>query len=268
MRSIILFLSMFIIAVPVLASNMARPKIRGEEVTYKADTITMKGYLAYDANHKGKRPGVLIVHEWWGNTDYERMRARMLAGLGYIAFAVDMYGDGRTVDNPQDAQKFATAVMQNIDQAEGKFVAALDLLKSNPMTDTSRIGAIGYCFGGGVVLNMARLGVDMQGVVSFHGSLAASTLAKPGSIKASILVCNGAADPFAPPEVVKAFKSEMDGAGVRYTFKNYAGAKHAFTNPKATELGKKFNIPIAYNKAADKASWADMKMFFKKIFTN
>ena len=266
MRAAAILLAVFLIAVPVTAANMEKPEIRGEEVTYKADSITMRGYLAYDAGLKGKRPGILVVHEWWGNNDYSRMRARMLAELGYIALAVDMYGDGKTVDNPQDAGKCASAVMQNIDEAEKKFLAAMEVLKSNPMTDTSRIGAIGYCFGGGVVLNMARLGVDMQGVVSFHGSLSAARPAKPGMIRPALLVCNGAADPFAPADAVKAFKNEMDGAGVHYTFKDYPDAKHAFTNPNATAYGKKFNLPLAYNKAADKASWADMKMFFTKIF--
>jgi dienelactone hydrolase len=241
-------------------------KIMTEEVTYKVDTLTMNGYIAYDASLRDKRPGVLVVHEWWGNNDYARKRARMLAELGYVALALDMYGEGKVVDTPGDAGKMAGSVMQNLDQAKARFVAALNLLKKNPHTDSSRIGAIGYCFGGGVVLGMARMGVDLKGVVSFHGSLGAGAPAKPGSVKGSILVCNGGADPFVTAEQIDAFKKEMADAKVDYKFVSYPGAVHAFTNPESDANGKKFNIPLAYNKAADTQSWAEMQGFFKKIF--
>lgn len=240
--------------------------VKHEEVTYTANGVTMKGYLAYDEAIKGKRPGVLVVHEWWGHNEYARKRARLLAELGYVAFAVDMYGDGKIAAHPNDAQKFAGEVMQNIEGAKARFMAALDLLKKNPRTDPARMAAIGYCFGGGVVLHMARFGVDLKGVVSFHGSLPTQTPAQAGKVKAKVLVCNGADDGFVSQEQIDAFKKEMTEAKVDFQFISYPGAKHSFTNPDADTYAKQFNMPLAYNADADKNSWADMQTFFKKIF--
>lgn len=244
----------------------AQAAIQHEEVSYSANGVTMKGYLAYDDAVKGKRPGVLVVHEWWGHNDYARRRANMLAELGYTALAVDMYGDGKQATHPEDAGKFAAAVMQNMPEAKARFLAALELLKKHQTTDPARIAAIGYCFGGGVVLHMARLGVDLKGVVSFHGSLGAQTPAKAGEVKAAVLVCHGADDKFATQEQVDAIKKEMKEARVDFQFVSYPGAGHSFTNPEADAAGKKFNIPLVYNEAADKQSWADMQKFFKRIF--
>jgi len=237
-----------------------------EEVTYSGDGVTLKGYLVYNDSIKEKRPGVLVVHEWWGNNDYSRMRADMLAELGYIAFAVDMYGDGKLADNPADAGKLAGGVMSNMNGMKSRFLAALEELKKNKAVDPTRIAAIGYCFGGGVALNMACAGADLQGVVSFHGSLSTVKPALPGMIKAKILVCNGATDLFNPDAAVNKFKADMDSSKADYKFINYPDAVHAFTNPASTEAGKKFNIPIAYNEKADKKSWADMVEFFGMIF--
>ncbi len=209
---------------------------------------------------------MLVVPEWWGNNDYPRKRADMLAELGYVAFAVDMYGDGKVADNPADAGKLAGQVMSSMNGMKSRFLAALEQLKKCKAVDPARIAAIGYCFGGGVVLNMACAGADLRGVVSFHGSLAAVQPAKPGSVRAKILVCNGAADMFNPEAAVKTFKANMDSSKATYTFINYPDALHAFTNPASTDVGKKFSIPIAYNEKADKQSWADMKEFFGKIF--
>ena len=242
--------------------------IKGEEVTYEADGISMNGFIAYDANQTGPRPGVLVVHEWWGHNDYARKRAEMLAEMGYVALAVDMYGDGLQADHPEDAGKFASAVFQNMEGAKARFSKAMEILKANPSTDSSKIAAIGYCFGGGVVLHVARFGFPLKGVVSFHGSLDTATPAKPGDIKAAILVCHGAEDPFVSPESLEGFKKEMADAGANFTFKEYEGAKHSFTNPAADETGQKFELPLAYDEAADKASWEDMKTFFDKIFAN
>jgi len=242
------------------------PKIKGEEVDYTGDGLILKGYLAYDANLEGKRPGILVVHEWWGHNEYARKRARMLAELGYTALAVDMYGDGKQAEHPDDAGKFAMAVMQNIDAARARFEAALELLKGHATVDPERIGAIGYCFGGGVVLHMARLGVDLDGVVSFHGSYATEHPAQPGVVKAKVLVCHGAEDKFVTPEQVEAFKQEMKDAGVDFRFIEYEGALHSFTNPDADVYAEKFNLPIGYNQAADEKSWADMQAFFKEVF--
>ncbi len=237
----------------------------GKEVDYTADGTTLKGYIAYNDTIKEKRPGVLVVHEWWGNNDYSRMRANMLAELGYVALAVDMYGNGQVVDNPGDAGRLAGETMKNMQEMKTRFAAAMDFLKKSNGVDASRIAAIGYCYGGGVVLNMASSGADLKGVVSFHAGLGSVLPAEKGKVKAKILVCNGGADKFNPEETIKSFKAGLDSAKAEYRFVDYPDALHAFTNPAATEIGKKFTMPIAYNEKADKQSWADMKMFFKKV---
>jgi len=241
------------------------PSLREENMNYRNDSIMMNGYVVYDANKEGKRPGVLVVHEWWGLNDYPKMRARKLAELGYVAMAIDLYGGGETADNPKDAEKMSTPLYQNLQRAKSRFDAALKKLKTYSEVDTNNIAAIGYCFGGGIVLNMARLGEDLKGVVSFHGGLVGAAVNKE-LLKAKILVCHGAADPWVKPQEVTEFKKQMDSIGADYTFKQYPGAMHAFTNPKATEMGEKFKIPIKYNAAADSASWNDMKDFFAQIF--
>jgi len=244
----------------------AAPKIEGKAVEYTAGGVTLKGYIAYDENVKNKRPGVLVVHEWWGQNEYVRKRARMLAAMGYTALALDMYGEGKVADHPDDAGKFSSEVMKNFPVAKERFLAALELLKQQPTVDPSRIAAIGYCFGGGVVLNMARQGVDLKGVASFHGSLAVVKPDNPVPIRAAIRVYNGADDKFISAEAIDALKKEMADAKVNFKFTNYLGAVHSFTNPDATEMGKKFNMPMAYNEKADKESWADMTKFFAQIF--
>jgi len=226
----------------------------------------MKGFLVYDESVEGKRPGVIVVHEWWGHNEYARNRARMLAELGYTALAVDMYGDGKQANHPDEAGKFAMEVFQNIEMAKERFNAGLILLKEQPSTDPEHIAAIGYCFGGGVVLHMVRFGADLDGVVSFHGSIQTQSPAKSNEVKAKILVCNGANDSFITAEQIEAFKKEMDDAGVDYKFINYPDALHSFTNPAADSLGKKFSLPLAYNKKADEQSWTDMQEFFKRLF--
>jgi dienelactone hydrolase len=250
----------------VVWSGFASAALKQEEVSYKSGDTEMKGYLVYDDKFSGKRPGVLVVHEWWGHNEHARNRARMLAEAGYTALAVDMYGDGKTADHPDDAGKFAGAVKQNMAAAKARFEAALKLLKEQPSVDPKRTAAIGYCFGGGIVLEMARMGVDLDAVVSFHGSLGTANPAKQGQIKARILVANGENDPFVKPEQIEAFMKEMDAAGASYKFINYPGAMHSFTNPGADANGKKFNLPLAYNEAADKASWQEMLDLFHEVF--
>lgn len=258
----------FIVAGMFMMANaaVAAENIVGRNVEYTAGGVTMKGYLAYDEKIQGRRPGMLVVHEWWGQNAYVRHRARMLAKLGYTALALDMYGEGRTAQHPDDAAKFSSEVMKNFPVAKERFLAALAYLKKEPTVDPDRIAAIGYCFGGGVVLNMARQGADLKGVASFHGSLAVIKPDQPTSIKAAVRVYNGADDKFSTPEQIAALKKEMADRKVNFKFVNYPGAKHAFTNPEATEMGKKFNMPIAYNAKADKESWADMQQFLKEIF--
>ncbi len=184
-------------------------KVITQNINYTVDGTSLKGYLAYDDSIHGQRPGVLVVHEWWGHNDYARERARMLASLGYTAFALDMYGDGKTASHPGDAAKFSGAVKKNLTLAKARFLAALEQLQSHKTTDKSRLAAIGYCFGGGIVLEMARQGIDLKGVVSFHGSLTTQQPARAGKIKAGVLVLNGAADPFVKPQDITEFEKEM-----------------------------------------------------------
>ena len=260
MKRLFFALALTLFTVPTWAA------VTGTPVTYDANGLTMKGYLAYDPAVKGKRPGVLVVHEWWGHDDYARERARMLAKLGYTALAVDMYGDGKQAHHPTDAKAMATAVGKEPTAAKTRFDAALEFLKKQQTVDASRIAAIGYCFGGTVSLNMARAGMDLKGVASFHGGLGTDAPAQPGKVKAKILVLTGADDPMIPPEQVAAFEKEMKDAGVSYQVVSYPGAKHSFTNPAADKYGKQFDMPLAYNADADKKSWAALKEFLQKLF--
>ena len=239
--------------------------IKEDSVSYTLAGKNYKGYVVYDSINKDKRPGVLVVHEWWGLNDYARGRAKQLAELGYIAMAVDMFGEGKQGDDPAAAQALATPFYQDPTLSKTRLDAALNKLKTYSQLDTTNVAGIGYCFGGFVVLNAAKLGADLKGVVSFHGGLGGVPVKKE-LVKAKILVCHGEADDFVNKEV-EPFKKSMDSAGVSYTFKSYPKATHAFTNPNATEKGKKFNMPIEYNAAADTASWNDMKDFFGKIFS-
>jgi dienelactone hydrolase len=254
-----------ILAVLAGAAAPAAAAVEGREVEYSSGGTALKGYFAVDAAQAGKRPGVLVVHEWWGHNEYARRRARMLAELGYAALAVDMYGDGKTAAHPEDAGKFSGELMKNADVTKARFLAGLEYLKAQPQTDPARIAAIGYCMGGGVVLNMARAGTDLKGVASFHGSLGAIVKAEPGAIKAKILVLNGADDTFIPAEAIAAFKQEMADAKADMTFVAYPGAKHSFTNPDADEYAKKFGMPIAYNAEADKLSWDAATKFLADV---
>jgi len=264
MRRLVVFLVSVIVAAAA-GMTPAQAKVVGKTVEYKAEGVVLKGYLAYDTSIKIKRPGILVVHEWWGLNDYARKRARMLAELGYTALALDMYGQGKQAKHPDDAGKFAMELMKNFDVAKARFMAGEDFLKKHFTVDPDRIAAIGYCFGGGVALNMARQGADVKGVASFHGSLASVKPAEPGAIKAKILVLHGGDDKFATPEQIEAFKRELTTAGADYRFIVYPGAMHSFTNPDSTAYGKKFNIPLAYNEKADKESWQEMKKFFDDI---
>jgi dienelactone hydrolase len=262
-----IYLGLIAIALIVMAAVQisADTNVQGKAVDYSANGVVMKGYFAYDENIKGKRPGVLVVHEWWGHNEYARSRARMLAKLGYAALAVDMYGDGKQAMHPDDAGKFSSELMKNFEVAKSRFIAAMDFLKQQPAVDSERIAAVGYCFGGGIVLNMARQGVDLKGVASFHGGLTAVKPAQPGSVKAKILVLNGADDKFTTPEQIDAFRQEMKTSGADFQFISYPGAMHSFTNPDADAYAKKFNLPLAYNADADKRSWNELKMFLRKI---
>lgn len=248
--------------------SVAWGKVVGRTVTYSAGDVKLQGYLAEDKTIKaaGGKPAVLVVHEWWGLNEYARKRARMLAKQGYVAMAVDMFGNGKTAAHPQEAGKFAGELTKNRELAERRFDAALDFIRKQPSVDGRRIAAIGYCFGGGIVLQMARQGKDLKGVVSYHGTLATDAPARQGEVKAKILVFNGEADKMVPPEQVTAFKEEMEKAGAPYRYVGYPGAQHSFTNPDAGRLAKQFDLPLAYDAKADLDSWGQTLTFLREIF--
>lgn len=235
--------------------------IKLEEVTYSGNDRDFKSYVAYDASFKKSRPVVMIVPEWWGVNDYVKKRAQQIAELGYFAMVVDMYGDGKAVSTPTEAKELATPFYQNPHIGKENFDAALEKMKTFSQADATKVAAIGYCFGGAMVLNMARFGENLKCVVSFHGGL--QTGVKPTTNKVPMLVCHGEADNYVPKTEVDAFIKEMKDNKINYQFHSYPGAVHAFTNPDATELGKKFNMNVAYNKPADIASWKAMKNYLK-----
>jgi len=239
-------------------------EITTEDLTYSENGKTFKSFLAFDKNKPGKLPVVFIIPEWWGMNDYVKNRAKQLADLGYMAIAVDMYGEGKMVDNPDDAGKLAKPFYGNADLARQSFEAVLKQIEKNEKADTGKMAAIGYCFGGAMALNMARINEPLKGVISFHGNL--MTGVKPLTNKIPILVLNGEDDTFVSKDEIVSFKKQMDSAGVQYKFVNYPGAIHSFTNPDATAVGKKYKLKVAYNEAADEASWEEMITFFNKIF--
>jgi dienelactone hydrolase len=242
----------------------ARAAIKTEAVIYNQGQVEAHSFLAYDDSLGGKRPGVLVVPEWWGLNDYARHRAKMLARLGYVALAVDIYGDGKTTVDPKQAAAWSGELKAgDRHELRTRIAAALAKLKSEPRVDPSRTAAIGYCFGGTTVLELARSGADLSGVVSFHGGLDTPRPAHPGQIKAKVLACHGANDPFEPPAQVQAFEDEMRNAKADWELNIYSGAEHGFTNPAADS----FHIKgLAYNKEADLRSWQAMRDFFKEIF--
>jgi dienelactone hydrolase len=239
--------------------------VREKPVTYKDGETVMKGFVVYDDAKKGKRPGVILVHEWWGITKHMHNEARRFARNGYTVLIADMYGNAQTADNPKAAGALSGSVMKNPDAMKARFNAARDTLAKEPTVDGSRIVAAGYCFGGAVVINMARAGADLAAVAGFHASLGLNTPAPapgPGAVKAKILILNGADDPFVKREQYDALKKDFDAAKVDYRVIQYPGAVHAFTNPEATELGKKFNLPLRYDAKADQESKAEAVKFF------
>jgi dienelactone hydrolase len=241
----------------------ANAAVKEEPVTYKDGEATMKGFVVYDDAKQGKRPGIVMIHEWWGITKHIHNEAQKFAQQGYTAFIADMYGDAKTADNPKDAGALSGSVMKDPKVMEARFDAARAELAKQPTVDPQRIGAVGYCFGGAVVLNMARAGADLDAVAGFHASLGLNTPApKPGAVKAKILVLNGADDPFVKREQYETFKKDLDAAKADYRIVEYPGAVHAFTNPEATELGKKFNLPLRYDAKVNEEAKAEAAKFF------
>jgi dienelactone hydrolase len=241
----------------------ASAKIKTEAVQYKEGETVLEGYLAYDDALSGNRPAVLVVHEWWGLNDYPKHRAEQLAQLGYVAFACDIYGKGVVATSPDSARAYAGKFWADRALLRRRAQAGLDVLLKQKNVDSKRVAAIGYCFGGLTVLELARSGANVAGVVSFHGVLNTPNAEDAKNIKGKVLVLHGGDDPNVPPEQVQGFMKEMRDAGVDWQFVAYGGAVHAFTNPAA---GNDPSKGAAYNASADKRSWEAMQAFFKEIF--
>jgi dienelactone hydrolase len=260
MKTHSLFLTL---ALAACAATSASAKIKTEVVEYKDGETTLEGFVAYDDAITNPRPGVLVIHDWTGLQDYAKRRATMLAELGYIAFAADIYGKGVRPTDPKDCAAEAGKYKGDLPLLRRRVTLGFDQLLKRPGLDAQKTAAIGYCFGGTTVLELARSGAPVAGVVSFHGGLGTTLPAEPGAVKAKILVCHGADDPFVKPAEQDAFKEEMAKAKVRYNFVAYPDAVHSFTKPEAGNDKASGN---AYNKAADLRSWQNMKDFFEKLF--
>jgi dienelactone hydrolase len=239
--------------------------MREEPVTYKDGDTTLHGFVVYEDSKQGKRPGIVVLHEWWGITEHVMNEARHFASEGYTAFVADLYA-GKTADNPADATALMNGLMGNPALVASRFEAARAQLAKHATVDASRLGATGYCMGGKIALDMARAGAGLKAVASFHGNLTPQSPAQAGKVQAKVIAMNGADDPFVSADSIVAFRKEMEAAKVDYKFINYPGAVHAFTNPDATEKGKKFNLPLAYNADADRQSKADAGKFFAEAF--
>jgi dienelactone hydrolase len=245
------------VAVPAAAA------VKTRTITYTYGGVTFKGHLAWDDAVKGKRPGVLVVHEWWGLNDHARKRAEQLAGLGYVAFACDMYGDGKSTEHPKEAGQMATEVRKNVETWRGRAQAALKVLTDQEQVDAKKLAAIGYCFGGSTALQLAYTGAPLAAVVTFHAALPVPEADQARAIKARVLVCHGAADKFIPEPVAAKFRAALEGAKVDYAMVYLGNAQHSFTVPGIDKKG----VPgLAYNAEADRRSWRAMLGLFGEAF--
>ncbi len=247
----------------LLLSSVASGAVRTREVEYKQGSTPLQGFLAWNDTAKGKRPGVLLVHEWWGLNQHARNQAKRLAEAGYVAFALDMFGKGKVTTHPDEAKAFVSEATKDPATMQARFDAALEQLKQDPHVDPNHIAAIGYCFGGAVVLAEARSGAPLDAVVSFHGAMPQSAPIEKGAVKAKVLILAGGADPMVPPAEVTRFSTELKAAGADVRVVSYPGAKHSFTNPDADKAGMQ---GLAYNAQADKESWAEMMKLFKQLW--
>ncbi len=241
----------------------ANVPVEAEEVRYSVGDETFHGYLAWNRDAEGPQPAVLVVHEWWGHNDHARRAAERLARMGYTAMALDMYGEGKQAEHPDQAGAFAGAVRNNAEVAERRFRAAMERLAASEHADGGRMAAIGYCFGGGIVLQMARAGVELDAVVSFHGSLEGSRPAMAEPFDTAILVLHGGADKLVPPEQVAGFQADMEAVGADYRIVVYGGAPHSFTNPAADGFAERFGIPVGFDEEAERLSWKAMGAFLE-----
>jgi len=257
MRAKLLLLLVLVFCSPVSA------QIQHELLQYRDGETVLQGYVAWDDAISGKRPGILLAHEWWGMNDYARQRADMLASLGYVAFALDMYGDDKVTGHGKQASAWMKQITANIQQWRHRAELGLQELRQHKWVDNKKIAAIGYCFGGATVMQLAYAGADLQAVVSFHGSLPVASSSDAKQIKSKILVEHGSADPFVPAERISAFQQALDQADVDWQMDIYGGARHSFTNPMAKQYGIE---ALAYDESADRRSWQQMQRFLKEVF--
>jgi len=255
--------TLMVLTVLIMAPMSAEGAVQTKKIAYKHGSLECQGYLAWDDAVQGRRPGVLVLHEWWGLNDYARRRADELAKLGYVAFAADIYGEGKTAQHPKEAGEMATKVRANVDDWRQRATEALEVLKAQPQCDPNNLAAIGYCFGGSTALQLAYSGADLKAVATFHAALPTPTEADVKRIKATILVCHGADDTFIPPQAIQAFRNALDKGHVSYEFVSYPGAVHSFSVPEADQRA----LPgMKYDKAADENSWMRMRALFKQKF--
>lgn len=247
----------------LLALHSALAEVRTQNIDCEHAGAKLQGFLAWDDRSEAKRPGVLVIHEWWGLNDYARQRALQLAEQGYVAFALDMYGDGRVTTHPDQAGTWMKEIQQNLAQWVQRAGAGLEVLRKQPLVDTQKLAAIGYCFCGATVMQMAYAGLDVDAVASFHGSLPTPAQDAPPDIKARILVAHGNADPFVPAEKVNAFRQALEAAGADWTMIEFGGVKHSFTNPSAGDYGIE---ALAYDEQADKQSWQMLNWLLQDTF--
>ena len=254
------------IALIMMISTTLHADIRTETIEYSVEGQPHTGYIAWDDSINRQRPGILVVHEWWGHNAFARNQAEKLAEAGYTALALDMYGEGKTAEHPEKAEAFMKEANSNMVKMKARFRTAMQRLQNHDTVDAQQIAAQGYCFGGGVVLNMARSGMDLDGVVSFHGSLGSPVEAEAGAVKARIQVYTGGADQFVPANQVAGFVKEMQNAGAEYRVRSFPGVKHSFMNPGADEYAEEFDMPIAYDEQAAEAAWQGAMRFYEDIF--
>jgi dienelactone hydrolase len=254
---------LFIVPIYILLTGTGYTKVVTQPVAYTHDDVSLEGYLAYDDAVTGKVPGILVVHEWWGLNDYARGRAEKLAKMGYVAFALDMYGKGKATEHPDEAAAWMKEVNGNMDLWQKRATAGLEILKKQPRVDTNKLAAIGYCFGGATVQILAYSGADLKGIVSFHGSLIPPSAEQAGQTKAKILICHGAQDPMNKPEALTTYTNAMNASAIDWQMIVYGGTRHSFTNPDADKRGMD---ALAYNPAADRRSWQHMTFFFDELF--
>lgn len=249
----------------ILSAAVAHAEVQHKAVTYQDEETKLTGYLYWDDARQGPRPGVMVIHEWWGLNDYAKSRAAMLAELGYVAFAADMYGDNRVTDQPAQAKEWMQEVTVDVEMWRERAALGLAQLQASGMVDSAKLAAIGYCFGGGTVLQMAYGGAEVKGIAAFHASLPAAPEEAQGKIDAQILVLHGQADSFVATEVVQNFQKKLDEAGANWEMVVYGGARHGFTNPDAGKFGI---ANLQYDPQADRRSWARMQQFFDELFHN